>query len=60
MICKGLFQAEERTEVFALFDAEAARATCSMPKLQNAGVSALKIVGRELNPQQMKEIVAVL
>jgi len=59
LACKSLYNFGDEETSSPLFDAESACGICSINNLRNAGVVALKIVGREINSKQMKEIVTV-
>lgn len=58
--CKGVYRLnDEGNEEARLFDVEAACAACKMRHLDDLGIDALKIVGRERNCKATAEVVSL-
>lgn len=57
--CKGIYcvSDEDHCETFKFFDTEAGCAACSLSRLEKSGVTALKIVGRGRDPQQIANVI---
>lgn len=57
--CKGKYKVNDgrREEITKLFDVEAGCALCALGKLENAGVTTLKIVGRERDFRQTTKVI---
>ncbi len=57
--CKGLYEVSDgfKTGVSKLFDAEAGCALCKLGELDQLGVKALKIVGRERNFEYTNKVI---
>lgn len=59
--CKGLYNVSdgEKCACENIFDAESICSICKLKELEDAGVEALKIVGRDRNLQQRKEVISI-
>ncbi len=57
--CKGIYEISDgqRTDISKLFDAEAGCALCKLGELEQLGVKALKIVGRERNYEFTDKVI---